>query len=181
MKTLRADALRNREQIVSAARILFITNGPDAPMEDVARAAGVGVGTLYRRFPDRNSLLTAVATDVIERLAAILQAARSSEPDAWQALRRYLYGWAEFRLGLLHDTLCHGMPAAVQADVELRRVRETWLKLLEELLGDARDEGSLRPEVTLTDVATFMNMLIRLDPGETTTRLLEFMLDGLRV
>lgn len=177
---MRADALRNREQIVDAARILFITRGPETPMDDIARAAGVGVGTLYRRFPDRDSLITAVAKDVIERLAEMLRAARTSEPDAWRALVRYLRCWAEFRLGLLHDTLCHGMPPAVRADQDLARAREHWIDELDDLLREAKNDGTLRPDVDLIDVATFMNMLIQMDPGGTPTKLLEVMLDGLR-
>ncbi|TCO53702.1 TetR/AcrR family transcriptional regulator [Actinocrispum wychmicini] len=180
MKTMRADALRNRAQIVDAARILFITRGPDTPMEDIARAAGVGVGTLYRRFPDRDSLIIAVGQDVVGRLTEMLHAAREAESDAWHALGRYLREWAEIRLGLLYDALCHGMPPAVRADQDLARARDDWADLLDELLRDAKTEGALRQDVDLVDVATFMNLLIQMEPGGTPDKLLDVMIDGLR-
>ncbi|MEV4320062.1 helix-turn-helix domain-containing protein [Actinocrispum sp. NPDC049592] len=179
MKTLRADARRNREQIVEAARLLFVERGPDVPMEEVARAAGVGVGTLYRRFPDRGELLTAVALDVFERLSAMAGEAAAGEPDAWTALQRFLKGWAEFRLGLLQDALCAGMPAAVAANKDLQRARETWLEQFEGLITAAQAEGALREDVTLTEIAVFMNMLIRGEPTPADEMILHVMLDGL--
>ena len=72
---LRADARRNREQLLLAARDVFVERGPDAPLEDVAQRAGVGIGTLYRRFPDRQALLRAVALDVLARVTAEAHAA----------------------------------------------------------------------------------------------------------
>jgi AcrR family transcriptional regulator len=178
---MRADALRNREQIVSAAQVLFISRGPDVPMEDVARAAGVGVGTLYRRFPDRCSLLTAVATNVLDTLAGKLREARAAEPTAWDALVHYLGDWAEFRLGLLHDPLCESMPDRVAADADVRQSQLTWLDLLDQLVRDAQGEGALRPDVGMLEIAQFMNMLVlRLESSDTTTKLLQVMVDGLR-
>jgi AcrR family transcriptional regulator len=148
-------------------------------MEEVARAAGVGVGTLYRRFPDRGSLLTAVALDVMERLQGMAAAARQEAPDAWTALRRFLTEWAEFRLGLLHDAMCAGMPQVVAANEDVRRARETWLATFESLVADAQREGALRADVTMTEIAVFMNMLIRVEPTPETSTILHVMLDGL--
>jgi AcrR family transcriptional regulator len=177
---MRADALRNRDQIVGAARVLFVTQGPDTPMEEIARAAGVGVGTLYRRFPDRGSLINAVSADIFERLATIIRTARDEEPTPWLALRRYLSEWVGVRLGMLYDTMCGGLPEALRVDPELRRVRETWLELFEQLVRDAQQSGELRPDVEMMDVALLMNMLIKADLPAETGRLLELMLDGLR-
>src|SRR5690606_13382420 len=87
---LRADARRNRDQIVAAASRLFARGGADAPMEEIARAASVGVGTLYRRFPDREALIVAVAGKSTRDLHAQLEAARAEEPTAWAALERFL-------------------------------------------------------------------------------------------
>src|SRR5690349_8273462 len=78
---LRADARRNREQIIEAARTLFLSLGPDVPMEEIARAAGVGVGTLYRRFPDRDELVKAVSLDTFSRLAELAARVEHEEPD----------------------------------------------------------------------------------------------------
>src|SRR5881227_3330880 len=84
--TLRADARRNRDQILAAARSIFAAQGPEVPMEEIARAAGVGVGTLYRRFPDRDALIRAVAVENFERVLTDARAAAKEEPSAWLAL-----------------------------------------------------------------------------------------------
>src|SRR4051812_45368611 len=80
---LRADARRNRDQIVAAARTIFVAQGPNAPMEEIARSAGVGVGTLYRRFPDRKTLIREVAQDSFARALAEARASIEEEPTAW--------------------------------------------------------------------------------------------------
>jgi AcrR family transcriptional regulator len=67
IRRMRADARRNLDRILAAARDIFADHGPDAPLEEVARSAGVGIGTLYRRFPDRRSLQRAVALDILAR------------------------------------------------------------------------------------------------------------------
>jgi AcrR family transcriptional regulator len=178
---MRADAQRNRDQIVAVARVLFITNGVDVPMEEVAKAAGVGVGTLYRRFPDRGALMDAVTVDIFQRLADMIAAARQEEPSAWDALRRFLREWAEFRLGLLQDPLCSGMPQALEINAELREVRSHWLELFDQTVREAQDAGALREDVGLTEIATFMNLLVRDEQTETSSRILALMLDGLAV
>src|SRR6059058_3759513 len=88
---MRADARRNRDQILVAARDIFADHGPGAPLEEIARRAGVGIGTLYRRFPDRPSLLRAVALDMLSRVAQEAQLALAEEPNAFQALARYMH------------------------------------------------------------------------------------------
>ena len=80
--SLRADARRNRDQILAAAAHAFVASGSDVPMEEIARAAGVGVGTLYRRFADREALLVAVVEhDVTALLARIRTEGRSVAPE----------------------------------------------------------------------------------------------------
>jgi AcrR family transcriptional regulator len=177
---MRADALRNRDQIVAAARGLFSAQGVDIPMEEIARAAGVGVGTLYRRFPDRGSLVNAVSMDMFTKLAGMITTANTEEESAWAVLERFLREWAEFRLGLLHDPMCTGMAEAVEADADLRAVRQRWLDLFEDVVQRAHDEGSLRRDVGLAEVATAMNMVIRYERSEVTDRVLQVVLDGLR-
>src|SRR6266566_9649705 len=82
---MRADARRNRDQILIAARDIFADHGPGAPLEEIARRAGVGIGTLYRRFPDRQSLLRAVALDTLGRVAQEGRLALAEEPGAFRA------------------------------------------------------------------------------------------------
>ena len=85
---LRADARRNRDQILAAAREVFTAQGPEVPMEEIARAAGVGVGTLYRRFPDRESLIRAVAQESFTQVIDDARAACAEEATGWAALER---------------------------------------------------------------------------------------------
>ncbi|WP_041259654.1 helix-turn-helix domain-containing protein [Pseudofrankia inefficax] len=81
---LRADARRNRDRIIATAKLAFADDGPDVPMEEIARLAGVGVGTLYRRFPDRDALVVAVVRD---SLATALARARTAVAEAEEPAR----------------------------------------------------------------------------------------------
>jgi AcrR family transcriptional regulator len=87
--SLRADARRNRGQLVEAAGALFAERGPDVPMEEIARRAGVGVGTLYRRFPDRDALVRAVAFVSFHRVVENARGA-AAEPDGWAGITRFV-------------------------------------------------------------------------------------------
>ena len=89
LRPLRADAERNRQRILDAARDLFAERGVDVSVEDIAAAAGVGIGTFYRRFPDRESLVEAVFLTKFDR---ILQAARDAHEieDPWDAFKFYV-------------------------------------------------------------------------------------------
>src|SRR5260370_31162328 len=86
---MRADAQRNHDAVLAAAKAVFAQAGTDAPMEDVARAAGVGKGTLYRRFPTREHLFAAILQDTVDELDASAQRAVDA-PDAWSALSQWL-------------------------------------------------------------------------------------------
>src|SRR5918999_652259 len=108
---LRADARQNRDQIMVAARALFATHGVHVPLEEVARAAGVGKATLYRRFPRREQLIEAVALDVYRQLLALARDAVDREPDSGEAVSRFLRDWIDVRLGLVHTGICEELPA----------------------------------------------------------------------
>src|SRR5947207_15991471 len=86
---LRADAERNRQALLAAARAVMSEQGLDAPLDEIARRAGVGNATLYRRFPTRTDLIVAVCA---ERMAEHVRAVEAglAEPDSWEALRRYI-------------------------------------------------------------------------------------------
>lgn len=181
---LRADARRNREKIVSAARELFMAQGTGAPLDDVARLAGIGKGTLYRNFPDRDTLLTTIAYDTFTQLTALADAIREAEGDAWIALCRYLREWSALRLGVLYDALCDRLPAMIKADPELRAARARWLAALDQMVSAAQAAGRLRPDVRAGDIALFMNILQQRKTGhslltQSSERFLELMLDGL--
>src|ERR1700740_2962414 len=88
-KLMRADAPRNHDAVAAAPRAVCAQAGTDAPMEDVARAAGVGKGTLYRRFPTREHLFAAILQDRVDELDAFARHALDAQ-DVWQALNEWL-------------------------------------------------------------------------------------------
>jgi len=108
---MRADARRNRDQILAAARDVFADHGPNAPLEEIARQAGVGIGTLYRRFPDRQALQRAVALDILGRVGQEARLALAEEPDTFQALARYMHRALDLRVGVVMPALVDHLPA----------------------------------------------------------------------
>ncbi|MEU4240024.1 helix-turn-helix domain-containing protein [Actinoplanes sp. NPDC026619] len=150
--TLRADARRNREQIIAAARTVFAERGYDVPMDEIARAARVGVGTLYRRFPDRDALIRAVATDSLTRILDEARTAEAEESSAWPALVRLLTRSAELQFS----------PVAVQgADPAIAGLRDDLLERLGRLVLAAQQEGRLRADVGVGDVAQLSALILR--------------------
>jgi AcrR family transcriptional regulator len=94
MRPLRADARRNYDKLVTAAREVFTAQGTSAPLEDVAARAGVGIGTLYRRFPTRQALLEAVYLEEVQAIAAAAEELSDLEP--WEALTQWLHRYVGF-------------------------------------------------------------------------------------
>src|SRR6266508_3955540 len=88
-RDLRADAARNRQALLSAAREIMSEQGLDAPLDEIARRAGVGNATLYRRFPTRIDLIVAVFAERMAEHARAVEEALA-DPDSWQGLRRYI-------------------------------------------------------------------------------------------
>lgn len=183
---LRADARRKRDQIVAAAKLLFGQQGPNAPMEEIARMAGVGVGTLYRRFPSRQAVIRAVAQDNFAAVLAETRAAAAEEPTAWQALERVVRHSRELALSV---QLAVGSPLAgeiIRNDPATRQFRHDLLDTLDTVVRAAQREGALRPDVGTGDVAMLLSLLLARTPatgGPTwlnSERALALMLDSLR-
>jgi AcrR family transcriptional regulator len=184
---LRADARRNQEQILVAARDVFVEQGAGAPLEDVATRAGVGIGTLYRRFGDRRALLKAVVLDALAHSRATAEQARDAEDgaDGLERLARYMHAVLDLRISAV-------IPLALDRldldDADLGPAREASAAATERLIDDAHDDGSLPPEVTFGDVGTMLVRLSRPLPGPVPTainddlahRHLELVLAGLR-
>ena len=181
---LRADARRNRDQIVAAALILFREAGVDVPMEEIARGAGVGVGTLYRRFPDRDALIWAAAHAFLRDLADMAETAWREEPDAWAALCRFLRGCAELRLGALASAIEPRLHASIQSDPELRSSRQTVRDLVERMTAGAKADGAMRPDVSPEEVGLLMTLQVYTPPDmsddQAVRRVVDIMLGGLR-
>lgn len=159
---LRADARRNRDQIVVAATSLFVDVGPDVALETVAREAGVGIATLYRRFPDREALLHAVLGDALEGLLADMRSARDHEPAAWDALVGAL-GWSHrLRVVLaLTGAVTAQESVVLQHDARLGGLRDELVRLVDDLVTAAQHEGSLREDVGTGDVVLLMAAVSR--------------------
>ncbi|OAA18934.1 transcriptional regulator [Frankia sp. EI5c] len=185
---LRADARRNRDRILRAAVTVFAQDGPYVPMDEIARLAAVGVGTLYRHFPDREALILAVVRASLAAMAARARAAQAEERCAWDAMLRSLRGSPELRLTLcLPDRFLPATAEVIRADPEIRRIRGELVGQIEDLVQAARQEGTLRPDVGAGDVihlfSTLLHVVHRM-PAETAEavyeRSWEIVLDGLR-
>ncbi len=184
---LRADARRNREQIIEAARTLFIQTGTDVPMEEIARTAGVGVGTLYRRFPDRDELIKAVSLDNFARLLDLARRIESTEPDPAKALSTLLYSSLELRLGITMNAVSPRGFEAIQRSPELKAQRDEVLDIARRLLRRAQENGGFRKDIDIGDMVLALILVSKVVPPSDSEfaemvfhRLIALMLDGLR-
>ncbi|MDH2413981.1 helix-turn-helix domain containing protein [Nocardioides sp. CER19] len=145
---LRADAARNRERIVEAACRLFQEHGLDAPLEDVAREAGVGIATLYRRFPTRGDLTAAVYERIMSDYSATVERA-AAQPDPWEGLSALVIGLCELQASnaALRDLVTMRGPESI--DPERQSLTQG---RLEALVTRAQEAGRLRPDVEVTDL-----------------------------
>lgn len=183
---LRADARRNRELILAAARRLLVEHGPDHPLEDIAKAAGVGVGTLYRRFPDRTALIDAVIDDGMDQLVASAEEALRAEPDAWSALCRFVRFCITFRLGGLTTIIDPRRHDEIRLTPETIAKRKTLTVALGRMVRGAQADGALRTDVGVGDLGFVINVHVRQAAGladlaeRVDARIAELLLAGLR-
>jgi AcrR family transcriptional regulator len=155
---MRADARHNRDRLLAAARDIFANQGLGAPLEEIARRAGVGIGTLYRRFPDRPALLRAVVLDVLGRVTLEARQALDEEPSAFEALARYMHRALDLRVGAIMPALVSQIPIE---DAEMLNTRDGASKLIQDMLDGAQVEGMLRPDVTFGDISLLIIRLAR--------------------
>jgi AcrR family transcriptional regulator len=175
----RADARRNRERVLAAARACMARDGLDAGMDQVARAAGVGVGTVYRHFPTKDDLVEALANARFERLAELAQEALA-DPEPWPAFERFIRAAAQIQSEdrALSEVLVSRpevmAPAADRVDM---------LGLTGQLMRRAQEAGELRPDADPTDVPMLMCALAGTcrNPKMDPERYIGIVLDGLRV
>src|SRR5256885_5074480 len=120
-RPLRADARQNRERIVAAALDVFVELGAGAALEEIARRAGTGIATLYRRFPDRQALIRAVVLDALQRTAEQARQAAGEEPDPFVALARYMHRAIDVRTAAVIPALLGEIPFG---DEEITRARQ---------------------------------------------------------
>jgi AcrR family transcriptional regulator len=163
VRSLRADARRNRDQLLAAARDVFVEQGADAPLDEVARRAGVGIATLYRRFPDRQSLMRAVVLDVLGVAAYEARLALAEEPDAFAALLRYMHRAVDLRIAAVIPAL---LGQVSLDDEEMLRARDEASRPVQAIVDAAHSAGSLRSDVTFGDIGVLVIRFSRPRPGD---------------
>lgn len=146
-RPMRVDARRNRRRLLDAAVGLILEIGGEPSRDAVAQRAGVGIGTLYRHFPDRQSLLHAVVHDVLDRTIARGEAALAESNTGGDALRRYMHDAIDIGLGAVN--VVH--PLLDEADWPDRRAAAQ--DVLDRLVDAARRDGAIGADVTATDIA----------------------------
>ncbi|MFH8289112.1 TetR/AcrR family transcriptional regulator [Streptomyces sp. NPDC018059] len=183
----RADALRNRERIVAAAREMFVEYGPDVPLDEVARRAGVGNATVYRHFADRAELVRQVVLSVTDCVTVHAErgiaAADADESAAFDALRTFVHAAADERIG----ALCPMLSAGFDPDhPDLLEGRERLERAIEGLMERARAAGQLRTDIDVGDLMIALSQLGRPLPGTACPNMdrfvhrhLQLFLDGL--
>ena len=152
-RPLRADARRNREKVLVAARAVFSEHGRDAQMDDVARRAGVGVGTVYRHFPTKEALIEALMVAAFEAIAAQAEAALEVE-DPWEAFTSVLWRGAEIMAAdrALSEVFA-SIPGAMESAMPtVEGLTETMSKVI----ARAQEAGALRADMIVDDIPMVM-------------------------
>ena len=179
----RADALRNRERVLEAAKVVFNAGGPEASLEAVARRAGVGIGTLYRHFPTRETLFEAVYRREVDQLAELAEALKAEPGSPTEALRRLLRANVEFvatKKGMSSAlaVAAHNAPDLVAYSLE--RLTAAIGGLLERAVA----AGEVRADIGAEDILrTLVGLCYTHDrPGwqANVLRLVDVFIDGLR-
>lgn len=182
-KPLRRDAERNRRRILEAARRLVAEVGLNISHDDIARAAEVGVGTVYRRFPDKQQLIDELFDERVDQIIALADAARGVD-DPWQGLCSFIAGNLELQAS--DQGLKEMMTGNSRASDMARRAQPRIRAAVRELVARAHASGQLRPDVGVEDfplvqemVGAVMERARHIDP-DLWRRALALVLDGYR-
>jgi AcrR family transcriptional regulator len=182
-RPLRRDAERNRQRILAAAADLLSERGLDATLDDVARAAGVGVGTVFRRFPDKESLIEELFRDRIDAMVTLAEQALT-EPDPWQALVSYLATATEMMAA--NAGLKQLLMFATYGKDRVCYARDRMRPVVSKLVERAQASGDLRADFDASDMKLIAFMLASAADYAATTkpdvwrRYLAMLVDGLR-
>ena len=177
----RADARRNYDNVLAAAREAFAEGGESTALEEIARRAGVGIGTLYRHFPNRQALLEALYIGEVEDVCRSAAELDDNGRDPWEALD----AWLERLVGYIATkrALASELQNYLAADAPLfQSCRTTLYAAGQPLLAHAQEAGVVRADVTIGDIIQLVVGIAKLptgDPGQIQ-HLLRIALDGLR-
>jgi AcrR family transcriptional regulator len=155
-RPLRADAARNRALILDAARVAFADGGLDVGVEEIARRAGVGKGTLYRRFPTKEALVQAIFDDILGEFEQLAEEA-ADEPDAGEAFARFLDGAARMQASNqgFYDVVAQRLGASALTGEQRRRFIEAAARPLRR----AQAQGRVRDDLVAEDIQLMLRML----------------------
>jgi AcrR family transcriptional regulator len=169
---LRADAQRNLERVLDAATAVFAESGPDSSIDEIARRAGVGHATVFRRFPTKDDLMLAVIARRVDEIRGILEEELGA-PDPGEAFYRFIWRISELHMQTpgLHECVvrCGDKPGADHLD-----------PLAEKLIARAQRAGTVRRDVKPVDVSTLVKSVLQSAPAKDWRRYLGVVLDGLR-
>jgi AcrR family transcriptional regulator len=179
---LRSDAARNRDALIDAARSVFGRRGLNAPLDDIARQAGIGNATLYRHFPTRCDLIAAVFTTALQDVVVAAERALAN-PDPWDAFADHFLFLCELQAkdrGMA-DLLTMSIPGASELEKARRQAQEG----LARIVARARESGDLRPDFEIEDIGVLLmanaGLIHRTASGAPTAwrRMVAYFLDGL--
>ena len=182
-RALRKDAAENRDRLLAAASELFAEHGLNVTLNDIAHHAGVGVGTAYRRFANKEEVIDALFEQQMTAVADVAQEALD-DPDAWNGLLTFLERALHMRHG--DRGLNEIMNNPVLGDVRVSEVRDRIAPIITKLVAKAKKQGVVRPDLDQTDLI-FMQLALSAIMEKTRTispdlyrRYLVMMLDGIR-
>jgi len=183
-RQLRADARRNRERILASARAAFAESGADAQIDDVARHAGVGVGTVYRHFPTKQALLTELVRQTFRLFTEWAREALEAGGEPFALIEGLLRRIAETAAGDVGVQYALASSAAQAARSEARAEQDELIAVIAELVERARRAGTIRPGIEATDIAMLICGVVSAmgpRPGFDWRRHLDLVIDALRV
>ena len=156
VRPLRADAARNRTRVLDAARTAFAEAGLDVGVEEIARRAGVGKGTLYRRFPTKEALVRAIFGDILVEVQQMADEAREV-PDAGQAFGQFLNEASRLQASNqgFYDVVAQRMGAAALTDEQ----RRSFMEAVARPLARAQSAGAVRDDLVPEDVLIMLRMI----------------------
>jgi AcrR family transcriptional regulator len=175
VRSLRADARRNRALIVTTAAGMFAARGPEVSMEEIAQAAGLGVGTLYRHFPDRQALLEDIAADSLRRLLAAAETFAARPQPRWDVLLMLVQHCAGLPLALTRS-----LSETTSSRSEVLGLVNTLDTFLARLAEQAQQEGSMRADIAPRAVVDVLSVAVCRPGARADDALTTVILDGLR-